>query len=295
MNSLLIKIAPVVLFVLASSICFAQQQQSSGGHCGDRKSDSPTVRNDVLGVTQKVDTSLDTAFTRLQEQIDTIEFDSEKVADWINGLDAGQVNLPFWVDEEQLINNVAKVAAALIDRTEQLLRDALTAARGTTEAALRTSFTNTMGSIAPGGNFQADVSWLTDCCETTGYWSSPFVQLAGNPTSVKATADFEAEVSIGAAVGIAATTDASVNFGLELEFGITGWSNTRFWPSPSESGDISNQESCSVEVRSQPDWNATYSATGGGGALLTITLGAGATANNSPKLPEVTTTLSIPQ
>lgn len=272
---------------------FAQQQSSPDGCCGDRKSESPSVRNDVLGITQKIDTSLDTAFTRLQEQIDTIEFDSEAIGGWIGGLEPGNVDLPFI--DEAVINNVAEAVPEWIDRAEELLQEGLTAARGATETALRTSFNNAMSSFVPGGNFQADVSWKIDCCETTAFWSSPYVQLAGSPTSVKGTADFEAEISVGPAVGITATADASVNFGLELDFGITDWSNERFWPSPSGIGDTSNREGCSVQVRARPDWEATYLATGGGGALLTVTLGIGATASNDPNLPEVTTTLSIPQ
>lgn len=286
------KFSLLILFFLLPGVGLAQQQQSSGGHCGKRMGGTAVVWNDAAGITQKVDISLNTAFGRLQEQINTIRFDSEEVKDWISDLDPGKVNLP-WVDEEQVIEDVAEAAGALIDQTEDLLKNALTTARGSSETALRKSFTSAMKSFAPGGNFKADISYLKDCCATTGYWSGPSVQLAGRPTAVKGIADFEVKVGIGGSVGIEATTEASMKFGLELELALTKWSDWRFWPPASGENDSSNRKGCSVQVRSQPNWKASYIAKAGGGALLTVVLGVGATADNTPKLPEVTTSLSI--
>lgn len=256
---------------------------------GEPQSKTFTARKDVLGLKDKGQASLDHAFEYLQGQVDSINFDSQAVKNWIESVDVP--NFPL-IDEEETIEDLAALVARLIEKAEVALKENITEALATTKTALSTSFNAAIAGLLPQGTFSADAAWEKYCCDTTGFWSSPDVTKKGI-TSKTGTAAFKAEVEIGGSVGVEATTKATMEFSLSLTLEHTGWANARFWPAPTGSGDDSNHKGCSVTVRAKPLWKASYSASAGGGVMLTVTLGSGQALENVPALNEVEAKLTI--
>lgn len=284
---------PVIAFLLIALIpCVgrAQQQPPPSGHCGDPKSASPSETNDVLDLTERSTDAIEHATDKLEGQVDSIDFDSQAVQNWLSQQQLPDLPL---VNEDKTINNIAKLTAALIERAEKSLKEAAKNALNATESALKTSFETAIQSLLPTGDFSADAAWEEKCCDTTGYWSNPSVIKSG-VTSKKGKAGFNVQVDIGGGLGVEAETKATIEFEVSLELALTGWANARFWPSAKNADDNSNHTGCSVTVKALPEWAATYGATQKAGVMLIVTLGSETKLENDPKLKEVETTLSIP-
>lgn len=263
------------------------------GHCGDLKFDSPNTVKDVLDIKDRGKDAIDMAFAKLQEQVDSIVFDEQAVANWLKSLPSNQIpNFPL-IDEGKVIKDISELSVALIKKAEIFLKAELTAQLALTKKALQASFDAAVIILLPRGIFKADASWEEFCCDKTGYWTKPDVTAAGE-TVARGTASFKAKVLIGASLGLEASTPCEINLNVKLSLALTKWSDIRFWPPPRNGDDDSNQRGCSVTVRALPNWKATYDRELGAGAMLILSLGKGSDLENFPKLREVDAILYMP-
>lgn len=273
--------------------CAANTTEAPAGHgCGEKKTDHISKTVDFLDLKKHGGEALDHAFANLQAEVDTINFDSEAVKNWISSIPVDKLpNLPF-IDEGEEIKNIADLVAKLIKKSESVLKENATTALAETKKLLSASFNAAIANLLPKGIFAADAAWLENCCDTTGFWSSPNVIVAGKAAE-RGSASFSAKVKIGGSLGVEATTVCEISFSVKLSISLTSWTNARFWP-PNLDGEDKNRRGCSVVVRAQPNWKATYDTESGGGVMLVVKLGRGSDLVNDPKLKEVETKLSIP-
>lgn len=257
--------------------------------CGPIQGQAFSATKDVLDLGTKGQDAINHAFAYLQGQVDSIHFDAQAAANWVKTVNPP--DFPF-LDEGEMITDIAGVIEKLIIKAESTLKSKTTAALATVKTQLTTSFNLGVATLLPQGVFRADASWKKECCGSSGFWSSPTVISAGI-TSTTGSASFNVELNLGGSVGIEVTTPANIEFSVSLSLEHTGWSNARFWPPAAGPEDESNHKGCSVRIMAQPEWQATYDASGGGGALLKVNLGVARTLANIPMMKEVEATVSI--